>query len=353
MNKRSSKMLINQDFSVDRTKYIGGSDIGAILGLSRYRTPLQVWMEKTGKDTSKPDSLPMRFGSFAEEFVASEYSRATGFELIHDESIYIHPTHSFMSAHIDRFVLPKINLSSAGNRTSDTKSTSVTSIDDDKSNPTLFSRILECKTANPFAKNEWGEAGTDHVPMSYLCQCIWYMAITGIDQTDLAVLFGNSDFRIYEITRDLELEELVTQKAEHFWHQYVLKDIPPPTNNEQDCQILFDKGDSTKTIQASQETLDLTKRLHFLNSAIATYEKEISGIKQVIMNQMGVAETLAFGDEVLATWRSPKPSNRLDAKKLELEHPALCANYKMPIQNSRRLVIKELSNSIETLSEGS
>ena len=57
-------MLINQDFSVDRTKYIGGSDIGAILGLSRFRSPLEVWQEKTGKETKKVDSLPLRFGSF-------------------------------------------------------------------------------------------------------------------------------------------------------------------------------------------------------------------------------------------------------------------------------------------------
>ena len=167
------------------------------------------------------------------------------------------------------------------------------------------------------------------------------------------VLFGNSDFRIYEIARDLELEELVTQKAEYFWHQYVLKDIPPPTNNEQDCQILFNKGDSTKAIKASQEILELTKRLHTLNNEIAVYEKEISGIKQVIMNQMGQAETLTFEDRVLATWKAPKLSYRLDVKKLELGHPELCENYKIPIQNSRRLVIKELSNSIETLSEGS
>ena len=98
-------MLINQDFSVDRSKYIGGSDIGAILGLSRFRSPLQVWMEKTGKETSRADSLPLRFGSFAEEFVANEYSRSTGFELLHDESAFIHPEHSMFCAHIDRLVM--------------------------------------------------------------------------------------------------------------------------------------------------------------------------------------------------------------------------------------------------------
>ena len=51
-------MLINQDFTQDRTKYIGWSDIGAILGLSKFRSALDVWMEKTGKEVKSLDSLP-------------------------------------------------------------------------------------------------------------------------------------------------------------------------------------------------------------------------------------------------------------------------------------------------------
>jgi putative phage-type endonuclease len=308
-------MLINQDFSVDRTKYIGGSDIGAILGLSRFKTPLEVWMEKTGKETTKVDSLPLRFGSFAEEFVAREYSRATGFKLLHDESIYLHPQHAFISAHMDRFVMEV-----------------------GSSSPT---RILECKTANPFSSGDWGELGSDEVPMSYLCQCIWYMAITGIDKTDLAVLFGNSDFRIYEITRDLELESVILQKASLFWNDYVLKDIPPPVQSEADCQTLFSKGDPAKSIEAKEETLELTKRLALLNREINMREEEISSIKQSIMSQMGEAELLTYQGRALATWKTPKPSFRLDSKALELEHPEIASNYKVPVQNSRRLVIKQ------------
>ena len=314
-------MLINQDFSVDRSKYIGGSDIGAILGLSRFRSPLEVWMEKTGKETKKLDSLPLRFGSFAEEFVASEYSRSTGFELIHDESIYIHPEHSFMSAHMDRFVLE-------GGASSST------------STPT---RILECKTANPFTSGDWGEVGSDEIPMSYLCQCIWYMAITNINKVDLAVLFGNSDFRIYEISRDLELETVILQKASLFWSEYVLKDLPPPAQSEADYQTLFSKGDPTKSIEAHSETLELSKQLALLNSEISTREEEISSIKQNIMNQMGEAESMTYQGKVLATWKAPKPSFRLDSKRLETDHPQIASNYRVPVQNSRRLVIKELS----------
>jgi putative phage-type endonuclease len=310
-------MLINQDFSVDRTKYIGGSDIGAILGLSRFRSPLEVWMEKTGKETKKLDSLPLRFGSFAEEFVASEYARATGFRLIHDESIYIHPEHAFMSAHMDRFVL-----------------------DGSASSPT---RILECKTAHPFSSGDWGEIGSDEVPMSYLCQCIWYMAIASINQVDLAVLFGNSDFRIYQIARDAELETVILQKASLFWNDYVLKDIPPPAQSEADCQTLFSRGDPKKSLEAQSETLKLAKRVALLNSEISTREEAISAIKQAIMSEMGEAETLTYQGKVLATWKAPKPSYRLDSKRIEAEHPEIAGNYKIPVQNSRRLVIKELN----------
>ena len=314
-------MLINQDFNVDRSKYIGGSDIGAILGLSKFRTPLEVWMEKTGKEHKKIDSLPLRFGSFAEEFVASEYSRATGYKLLHNQSLYIHPDNVYMSAHIDRFVLAH-------------------QLEDDP--PLPPSRILECKTANPFSSSDWGEVGTDQVPMSYLCQCVWYMAITGINQTDLAVLFGNSDFRIYEINRDQELEDLIIAKAKVFWNDYVLKDLPPSASNEADCQILFSKGNSDESIEAQKETLELTSRLHLLNSEIEVREQEISKIKQTIMQEMGPAEILTYQGRTLATWKAPKPSFRLDSKKLEADHPGLMINYRAPIQNSRRLVIKEL-----------
>ena len=57
---------------------------------------------------------------------------------------------------------------------------------------------------------------------------------------------------------------------------------------------------------------------------------------------MGEAEQLTYQGRTLATWKAPKPSFRLDSKRLELEHPELASNYKMPVQNSRRLVIKEL-----------
>jgi putative phage-type endonuclease len=316
-------MLNNQDFALLRAKSLGGSDIGSILGLSKYRSAVDVWMEKTGKPQPVLESLPLRFGSFAESFVADEYARTTDANLIHHESAVVHPDYAYMHGHIDRFVC---------------------------SNPTLFNdegnlladRILECKTANPFKANEWGEVGSDQVPLTYLVQCAWYLAITGLQRADLAVLFGNADFRIYEIQRDLELEEMIISRANDFWEQHVLLNVPPPAQSESDYKKLFPQSIS-KRIEAAKETCELINKLKSINEQIEMYEQEVSSIKQSIMSQMQDAEILTYKNQVLATWKAPKASLRLDAKRLTEEHPDLVHQYQVPIQNSRRLVIKELS----------
>ncbi|TXI09925.1 MAG: hypothetical protein E6Q68_09215 [Polynucleobacter sp.] len=318
-------MLNNQDFALLRAKSLGGSDIGAVLGVSKYRSAVDVWMEKTGKEVSVRDSLPLRFGQFAESFVASEYALATGFSLATHDAAVIHAQYEYMHGHIDRFIL-----------NGDTPL-----IDED--GRLTASRILECKTANPFAQSDWGDPGSDQVPLSYLVQCVWYMMLTNIDRTDLAVLFGNADFRIYEITRDLELEQMVLERAVSFWENHVLTDIPPAATSESDYKTLFGKSTVSKSVEAPAETCELIKKLKSLNEQIESYEQEVSSIKQSIMGQMQDAEVLTFHGQTLATWKAPKPSLRLDAKRLSEEHPDLAHQYQVPIQNSRRLVIKGLS----------
>lgn len=317
-------MLNNQYFALSRAKSLGGSDVGAVLSLSKYRSAVDVWMEKTGKEVGIRDSLPLRFGQFVESFVASEYALATGLSLATHDTAVVHPEYSYMHGHIDRFVV----------------SSDLPLIGED--GRITASRILECKTANPFAQSEWGEAGSDQVPLSYLVQCVWYMMLTNIDRTDLAVLFGNADFRIYEINRDLELEQMVLERAKSFWENHVLTDIAPAATSESDYKTLFGKSSVCKSVEAPTETCELIKKLKSLNEQVEHYEAEISQIKQSIMGQMQDAEVLTYHGQTLATWKAPKPSLRLDAKRLTEEHPELVHQYQVPIQNSRRLVIKEL-----------
>ena len=169
------------------------------------------------------------------------------------------------------------------------------------------------------------------------------MAITQIEVTDLAVLFGNSDFRTYTLRRDLDLEALVLKLASHFWNTYVLPDCAPPTQSEADCQLLFNKSIPAKTTEATAQTQELVIRLLELNQHMKSVDIQMSEIKQLLMNQMGDSELLCYQGQLLASWKAPKPSFRLDAKSLEQAYPELYEQYKLPIQNSRRFVIKEPS----------
>jgi putative phage-type endonuclease len=316
-------MLINQDFTQDRSKYIGGSDLGAILGLSPYKTPLDVWLEKTGKHCEQKDSLPLRFGSFAESFVASEYARATANALTEYPQAISHPQHPYLQGHIDRFV------------TADSNSAL---FNDDGS--CTASHILECKTANPFTQSQWGDTGSDEVPMSYLAQCHWYLSLTQLERCDLAVLFGNSDFRIYQIYRDKDLEATLIDTAIQFWQKHVIADVPPTGQTVGDYQKLFGKEMPGKTKEASHEIRMLIDSIKDINAVMDTKEQELEAIKKMIMEQMQEAQELTYEGKVLATWKRPKASFRFDSKRFEAEHPDLFSLYQAPIQNSRRLVIK-------------
>jgi putative phage-type endonuclease len=314
-------MLNNQDFANLRAKSLGGSDIGAILGFNRYRSAVDVWMEKTGRDVHDADSLPIRFGTFAEEFVANEYQLTTGLSLISHSSALVHAKYSYMHGHIDRFICDHPSIY-------------------DDSGSLVATRILECKTANSFTAHQWGDLGSDQVPMAYLAQCIWYLAITGLEQADLALLMGNTDFRIYQVHRDQELEEMVIDRARVFWEKHVLADVAPPAQRESDLKLLFPKSKPNKSLEAKKETYELISKLKSIQAQVECYEQEISQIKQQVMTEMQDAEVLTHDGQVLATWKTPKPSTRIDTKKLAEDYPEIIAPYQVQVANSRRFVLK-------------
>ena len=318
-------MLNNQDFTHNRCDFLGGSDIAAILGVSKYRSAMEVWLEKTRKHLSTKDSFALRFGSFAESFIADEYAKQTGEALAsHSEGI-AHPQYSFCVGHIDRFVLRE------------------------KEAPLFFGdgslnakKLLECKTANHYSQHDWGEAGTDAIPLPYLCQCLWYLGITNLSEMDVAVLLGGSDLRIYTISRDPDLETLIFQKAIYFWQAHVLKDIPPKPQSVEDCQALFQRASAGKTIEANADTIALIAQLKTVESQAKVDDEQIEAIKQALMERMADAEILTYGGKPIITWKAPKPSYRIDTKRLGIDHPELIKAYQHPIQNSRRFVVKDL-----------
>ena len=318
-------MLNNQDFTHNRAAFLGGSDISAILGVSKYRSAIDVWLEKTGKRVNHKDSFALRFGSFAESFIADEYALLRGEHIVDHPYGLIHPQHSFCVGHIDRFLLENNELPLF--------------TEDGTLNA---KKLLECKTANHYSQGDWGEPGTDAIPLPYLCQCLWYLGITNLPEIDVAVLLGGADLRIYTITRDIELESLMFEKAAFFWTEHVQKDIPPKPQSIDDCQALFQRTCIGKTIEVNEETIALIQLLKTLEAQVQTNIEEINTIKQKLMESMADAETLSYQGKSVITWKAPKPSYRIDTKRLGIDHPELLKAYQTRVINSRRFIVKDL-----------
>lgn len=269
-------MNAREEWLQARRAGLGGSDMGAILGLSKFKTPVDVWMEKTGRSEGSTETLQMRFGSYAEEFVAREYCAKTGHAVQRFTSMLRHPDAPILG-NVDRLVVP------AGAKIAAHKSEIRTDLG------------LECKTASAFAAMdaaEWGEEGTDLVPPSYLVQCTTYMALTGCNAWDLAVLFGNQEVRVYNLRRDRELEAEIIARASEWWNRHVIADVPPAPTCEADVRLLFPNCDPGLAVDADESILHWAKVAEDAANKAKAYQDVVSAARMHMLAYMGEASIL-------------------------------------------------------------
>lgn len=323
---------------------IGGSDMAAVLGLSPYKTPLDVYNEKLG--LVEPDDLSgndaVHFGNVLEDVVAEEFGRRTGLKPRRNNQLLQHKEHPFLLANIDRDVVGK---------------------------PFGMKCGLECKTADKWAARPelWGEGSQfyfdadgslrieshdEQVPDWYLMQCAHYMAVTQSDLWFLAVLIGGNDFRIYTIQRSERLESAMIQRAAKFWH-YVETQTPPPPSNVVDVEAMYAK-DNGESVTASPEILETWAEVKELQAQVSALETRlegqkvgklrVGGLKNKLRMYIGEhAEVMVDGEEkkTLATWKAPKAGQQVfDKESLKRDHPDIFRKYTSKVPASRRLLIK-------------
>lgn len=299
------------EFLAGRKAGIGGSDIAAIVGLSKFRTPYDVWADKTGaSEPESDDDKPwLYWGQVLEDVVAREYGLRTGAKVQRVNAQLIYPAWGRAIANIDRAV---VNPDIAGNvRWKDGRLTT--------------DRILECKTANGFAASLWGPDGSDEIPETYLCQVQWYMGITGASHADLAVLIGGNDYRTYTIEAHPELFSDLLTEAAAFW-KLVEEGIAPDPQTVADAQSRWSQHVKGKSHIASGAAARAVDDLAEVREQVADLKKREDELKLIIMADMQDAETLTDMGEPIATWKT-QTSERLDAKALRKDHPEIAALY--------------------------
>jgi putative phage-type endonuclease len=286
----------------ERATGIGGTDISAIIGVNPWRSPVDVWAEKTGRGVPAPDNPAMRAGRLLEPVIAQMYSEDTGLTVtrglpeIRKEGVLI--------GHLDGLV------AAAG-------------------------RVWEAKTAR--TGDGWGAPGTDDVPLHYAAQVQWYCGLSELPAADVAVLIGGSDFRIYHLRADAALFAEMRDAALRFWRDHVQADAPPAPRSVSDASTLWPTS-SARIIEADDALADKVLRLHAAKTAIRELTAEADKLDEDVRLAFADADTLSRCGTVLATFKSQSAS-RFDQRAFAAAHPDLFEQFKRP-STSRVLRLK-------------
>jgi len=271
--------MITEQQRAERKLGIGGSDMPIIMGLSTYKTPYQLYLEKIGELT-KPDEMTelQYWGHQLEGIVRNEFAKRNNVTVETPDTL-VHPFHTFLRANIDGFV-PELNA------------------------------ILEVKCSSSFMAHEWGEDGSDVIPLQYLVQVAHYCAVTNADCAYIAVLIGGNDYREFKYVRDMAIENKVIEEARKFW-KCVQDRTPPEPINQIDLRLMYPKHDpeKIKTIDTPvAEQLTTLSETRFKIKQLSEIEEKY---KFNIMQFMQDAECLVDGEgKPIVSWKANKRGSR-------------------------------------------
>lgn len=243
--------------SNDRRDWIGGSDIASIMGVG-WKTPLQIWAEKTGK--VEPEDLSdnelVQAGIDMEEFIAQQFQKKTGKKVrrLPENFRYTHKKYPFIRCQVDRIL---------------------EGLDEN----------LECKNTSEYRKEEWvGE----NMPAEVICQCQWGLGITGRKRGWVAAWIGGNRLRYKEIIFDQQFFDNMVTQAVIFWERFVLADVAPMAmTGDEDLIVDLNPGKNTTEIELGDDWDTAIARHQELAGQIKVLEEEKADIKARIMQVVG------------------------------------------------------------------
>lgn len=299
------KTTTHDEWLEERKKSLGGSDVGAVLGMNTYSSPYTVWAEKTGKLPPFEGNEWTRLGNDLEFYVAQRFSEASGLKVVQDNSTWRNDKYPHLHANIDR----KIVGMKAG---------------------------LECKLTSEFNAKKYKDG---EFPDRFYAQCVEYLCVTEYDKWYLAVLIYGKGIKIYQMTRilddvcpewcessiyidDAEIDALAS-KTKEFWDCFVLTNTPPiadgsDSTSETLRMIYPESNGDTVSLMAFEG--DLKQYMH-LSSLADDYKKLKEECANKIKAFMGEASR---GDcnGFKVTWSSSVRST-FDHKRFAQDNPGI------------------------------
>jgi putative phage-type endonuclease len=279
-----------------RKKGIGGSDASVICGVNRWKSPVELWMEKTNKLPYQEAGEAAYWGTQLESLVRNEFTKRTGIEVIEAKQLLQSEDYPFMHANLDGIC----------------------------EHPNFGKCVFEAKTSSAYRESEWRES----IPDEYVLQVQHYLSVTGHKGCYVAVLIGGNSFRWKFVERDEELIEMLIQLEAEFW-DCVQSDVPPPLDgSEASAKFLaqrFPDSIPESKIELPANAAELIRQYDEACEQLERIEEQKHEAENLLKQMLGDNEAGIAGDRVI-TWKSVS-QERFDNKTLKAEHPTLYRKY--------------------------
>lgn len=277
----------------NRQGYIGSSDIASVLGVSRFKTQLMLWAEKTG-EIEAPDLSDKEFvewGTRLEAVVAEKFAEKNNVKLMAYKKRFVNKQYPFLTCELDRIIVGT-------------------------------DEIVEVKTTNAWNYKAWEN---EDIPLDYIYQVQFALGITGRKKGYFAVLIGGNKYIERVIEFNQELYDMMIEKAVHFWENNILNHIPPMAVSEDNNTIvnLYPSELSEELIIANnaiEEAIALRQELDMHIKELASQKDDVEAkIKQIIGTNRGITT-----QKYLVTWEE-QTRTTLDTAQLKAD--GLYDNY--------------------------
>lgn len=260
---------------MNRALTVGGSDVAAVLGISPFRTPLDVWREKCLGQRDTIDTPGTRAGTRFEPHVLAAYAAK-----LPDGSTVTKPEPT-LRGHL---------------RASPDGIATVRG----------WQRLVEIKTTI-FAK-DWGQTGTEDVPLHYAVQAMWYLDLLELEEADFPVLLwphemrdllgltpaeivAQCELRTLRLAYSLSMARMLREAVDRFWNEHVLPQVPPPSVDLEDAKrlVLCTRG---KVCEADEDLIRLLAERDDLKAAAKKLEQQVDANEHAIRQRIADAETV-------------------------------------------------------------
>ena len=314
MAKQVIKYKNREEWLQGRSKGIGASEAGTVLGLNPWETPYQLWRRKKGIDPPTVENFAMKAGHYLEDAVSKFYADESHCQIIKastDDFTILDPDCPILRVSPDRTFWRN------GAKHNEAEKS-----------------ILECKTTQMTIDPE-------DVPKHWFCQLQMNLGVGEYKDGALAWLTMGRDFGYLDVDFDPDFFGWMKGEITDYWNKYIIGDEIPTAITADDVLLKFSRHSAGKEIMATEEIIEQIDRLKDIKSQAKEFEteqKEIEGNLKLFFED---AESIVDGNgKTLATWKAPKPSLTFDKKRFESENPELYNSYCKESQGARRLLVK-------------